>query len=239
MNPHADYRKIEIATMRDYLLGKLPGARADDLEARYFADPSVLRRVKDAERALIGDYLDGRLPEEDTASFVARYENIPALKQVLEEERRKRPAPGPRISFRRPVMIAAPVAVALALGVWFGPQWLSPPVALILTPGVSKAGGSGATLVLPARGPVDLMVQLTEEEGAVSSQYQVRLAEIRPDGTRAPIALPNSFKVSSKQLSVALDSKLLRPGDYIVELIAPDSEVKESYLFRAVSPPHR
>ena len=47
--------------LRAYLLGVLAEARADALEARYVADPSLVEAIRDEEDALIADYLDDRL----------------------------------------------------------------------------------------------------------------------------------------------------------------------------------
>jgi anti-sigma factor RsiW len=69
VEPQTDYREEMIR----YLLGALPDAGRDRLEARYFADPAAHDELVAAEQELIEDYLAGRMAGGLRRRFARRY----------------------------------------------------------------------------------------------------------------------------------------------------------------------
>ena len=208
---------------RAYLLGTLADAHAAEFEDRYFADRSFFVQVKAVERKLIEDYLDGRLPAQDRQRFEARYLRVPALQKTLAGIRRQR-----ALRWGVPLVVAA----ALAVGIWLGPS-LTPtqiPVALVLVPGIAKAGSSTATLVLPAKGSVRLAL-----EEPTAGTFVVRVFAISEDGTRRQMADRSGLRVNaSHQLMLDIEVGTLSPGDYLVEALVGE-EVRDSYMFKAIA----
>ena len=219
MNPHAE------GDARAYLLGNLADQQADEFENLYFADQAFFTQVRAVERKLIADYLDGRLPAEDRQRFEARYLRIPELRRTVARVRRQR---------AQRWGIPALVAAALAVGLWLGPglRTTQTPVALVLAPGISKASGGAATLALPSRAPVQLALEVMADEPS----FTVRIFAISGAGERKLVATQSRLRVNqSHQLLVALEPGLLTPGDYIAEVLVGE-EVRDSYIFKAVSP---
>lgn len=64
--------------LRRYLLGDLPAAERERLEARYFADPGLLDQLQEAEQALLEDALDGRLAPAEREPMQRHYLANPA-----------------------------------------------------------------------------------------------------------------------------------------------------------------
>ncbi len=60
-----------------YLLGTLPEAERDELEARYFRDPALLELLLVTENQLIEDYTDGRLSADERRNFEQNYLQTP------------------------------------------------------------------------------------------------------------------------------------------------------------------
>jgi len=69
MEPQTDYRE----QMTRYLLGALPDAGRDRLEARYFADGAAHDELVAAEQELIEDHLAGRMAGGLRRRFARRY----------------------------------------------------------------------------------------------------------------------------------------------------------------------
>ncbi|MFO0581793.1 MAG: hypothetical protein U0229_05950 [Anaeromyxobacter sp.] len=67
LDGHAD------PSLRRYLLGELPGAEAEALEARYVADPELVERIREAETDLVDDYAAGLLEGAELRAFEGHY----------------------------------------------------------------------------------------------------------------------------------------------------------------------
>ncbi len=72
---------------RDYLLGKLPVAAAEDFEDRFFASEDLLREVEQEQHALVEHYLSGTLSAPDERLFRDRIERSTTLQNKVEVHR--------------------------------------------------------------------------------------------------------------------------------------------------------
>jgi len=242
-------------TVRSYLLGTLEESSAALIEERYFADREFFLLVQALETALIEDYLADRLAAPTKRRFEDRYLSVPDLRRRLEEVRvlhtRHAQAGLPRrIGF---LLVAATVLLCIGgatLWLFRGRMRtdLLPPsttntallASLSLSPGISKGSPApGAELALPSgRGAVRLVLELPGQRSQALCSAQV--SSFSSDGSPTRVwSMPKpewSTPFSGGQhLIVTFDSSVLRRGDYLVELLDTNGQVRESYTFR-VSP---
>jgi anti-sigma factor RsiW len=75
--------KIERSELREYLLGRLPEKKADELDTRLFADDTLHRDLQDEQDLLIEDFLGGRLTEDENTSLSAHIARSPSLQEKV------------------------------------------------------------------------------------------------------------------------------------------------------------
>ncbi len=241
--------------MRDYLLGKLDERLSAGFEERYFADRSFFLELQAAEYALIEEYLRGGLSWGDLRRFKRRYLKVPALRERLEEVRRRGGWAGPA-GHRRAAphwrFAMALVLVVVGLGVWV--RWRSgrgalpvpataipavelPVISLRLTPGLLKGQPSNQDqLALPgSRSTLRLSLDFPGARASFAATVQLYLAG--EAGRSLVWSSPSVASVPAaggQSVNVEIPTALLRRGDYIVEAgAAGDRPV--SYVFHVVS----
>lgn len=80
-----DFNK-QAAEVRQFLLGQLPQASAEELEARVFADHDFAEEVEIIESELIADYHENNLSPEERTLFERKYLTSAANIQVVDYE---------------------------------------------------------------------------------------------------------------------------------------------------------
>ena len=220
--------------IRAYLLGLLPDEQASAIEDRYFTEPAFLAQVKAGEQTLIQDFLNGQLKAQELHSFEARYLAVPALRELVDQAKADR-----RGSRQWLLPVAASLIVASALGVW----WFSNSrptaelAAIHLAPGVTKSASSGTHVILPnPSGSLRFALELPGEKAPLSCN--IRLSEVAVSGSWKQITLPLGAVTSTplaggQQVAFSIHSALLHEGDYVLQLIGPDSAIIDSYVFSA------
>ena len=71
--------------LREFLLGGLSSADAQELEERMFAEDALYRELEEERSALIEDYATGELPGEDAERFKEQCDKSPDLMQQVEQ----------------------------------------------------------------------------------------------------------------------------------------------------------
>jgi hypothetical protein len=189
------------ASIRRYLLGLLPEADAEALEADYLGDPDMFSRVRGVEDDLLDDYAAGRLTRDETGQFESRYLPSPYQRRRVTAARALRLAAGEgrapvagaprRIPWRGPLALAAGLFVAVA-------------VAIALRP-----GRPAAVATAPVRPP-------TPAAAPPSGPPATPSPEATPVASTAPTVTPAAIRVV-----VALSPVLLRGASGPVELRVP------------------
>lgn len=225
-----------IESVRLYLLGTLSDPEASALEDRYFTDRAFLRVVEEIELGLIEEYLDNRLSLADRQRFESRYLQVEALRKKVDDCRLRRSIPSAnRFGFFRSRYVHALATACLmiaAAGLWLTTRQRNiETVALLLTPGVYKSDGSPTPIWHLGAGDAELLLDFP---GPAPSLPRARVSLIELDGTRKPLWESAPLQPSDgSRFSLTIPARLLVPGDYVVELLAEDSAVAESYLFQA------
>lgn len=238
---------IQTETVKRYLLGTLPEVEASAIEERYFTDPLFFNQLRTAEIELIGAYLDKKLPPEEHAQFEGRYLGVPALLEMVNRVRTQRTMSSSVRLRRLRLVLASSIAMLVITGLllrkWQQPQQaeLHPPVNginLFLEPGVTMGPASEAKLLKIPRSVVhvSLIAELPGE--MVSADYVARLKKI--EDNRQPVLWSSNPTRSAprqggQQVTIALDSSIFSPGDYVLELETQDGKVRETYVFRAIA----
>lgn len=234
---------IQPNTLRHYLLGRLDSVEADHLEDDYFVNQQTLLALKTAEQLLIADYLDHRLDELDRGLFEAKYLKVPLLRKCVEEAKRQREIEALQKRTRgRRVVIALAIAAGLSLTIvslrWSPQSPAVSPLAFQLSPGVAKSGAS-AKVNLPQK-PQDICLNLEVAGLNGIGTWRANVFEVSLDGAKTSIV--NNLAVArpsdrnqADRVSVILNSSLLRPGDFIVELVSSDGSTIESFLFQSIA----
>lgn len=235
--------QIQQERMRGYLLGRLSEVDADQLEEEYFFDPEALLALKREEQLLISEYLDNRLLPADRDLFQAKYLKVPELIRCVEEAGRQRQSiplnsRGGRSRIWIGFTLAASLALILLALSWNLKVQELPPLAFQLSPGVAKSGAS-ATIHLPAK-PLDVTFNLELAGPVENLASSASIFEVALDGSRKSIVtkLPKAKRrVSDKSgsFSIVVNSSVLRPGDFVIELLDEQSSLLDSYVFRCVS----
>ena len=241
-------------TVRAYLLGLLDDREASELEARYFMDPAYLRLMQGVEEALIEDYCGGRLSRADRERFEIRYLEVPELRRKLEEVRARLD----RAARQARPRVGRMLSVAFACFVFFaviGVTWryrhaqsgqttmaakapMPAPMAALsirLAPGVAKGpDGKDQELTIPAGGVrVRMTFELPGRSRMVNGSVRFRALDAagRPIiWTSGPVRSETAGSIG--EVTVEPDTSVLRPGDYIAEVVDAGGSVLESYVFR-------
>jgi hypothetical protein len=79
--------EAERQRLREYLLGKMPEDMAAELDARLFADNTLLDELEQERQSLIEDSISSRLTVEEAALFQAQLSRSPELRQKVDEFR--------------------------------------------------------------------------------------------------------------------------------------------------------
>lgn len=234
--------------VKSYLLGEIDDDRAAALEEKYFTDPGFLAQVKAVEDELIEDYLDGRLSPPRKASFENRYLHVPELIARLEAVRSTQAAHR-SVLLRRYLAAAAAVILSCGCLVWYGgrarPKAPSVSIARFsptpaafyvhLTPGVQKGDGAMVQFAQPAEGTkVSLILELPGLSKPVDAIS--KLSTVGVDLRQTPIwrsegTIRSTTVSTGQQLELQLESTLLPPADYILQVESPIGNVLDVYLF--------
>lgn len=244
---------IQVDAVKDFLLGTLPDDQASAIEERYFSDPAFFNEIRRVEIDLICEFLDKELTKEEQEQFRQRYLRVPRLKRLVDEvreQREKNIPPAQSMALRASVMTAALVCIAV-IGFVILRKELAPPVqkasvetrlpgvTLFLEPGVTMGMGSETRkLVLPLQTQrIALIAELPGQ--TVSTDYVARVFSIGRDGTRQNVfsssLIRSVSRTGGQQVTVALSSTDLLPGDYIMELQRTGGNVSEVYVFRVTA----
>lgn len=243
-------KHIQGDAVKSYLLGTLPDNQASAIEERYFTDPAFLNEIRSEEIELICEFLDKKLTEEEQEQFKRRYLQVPKLKKLVDEVRKRREAVPPPRSMRWIVSVAAVVCISV-IGLVVLRKGLAPPVekasvetrlqgaTLFLEPGVTMGAASETRkLVLPSQvQPVSLVAELPGQKA--SMDYLAQVFRIGPDGSRNRVFTSGQIRslprTGGQQVTVKLSSTDLPPGDYIMELQPRGGKVSETYVFRVTA----
>lgn len=230
-----------LSDVKAYLLGTLTEPEATALEARYFTEPAFLDHVRRTEEVLIRAYLAGRLHAAERQSFENRYLREPALMRRLEEVR------STQAVVRRPglgLLVAASVLGLAFVGVWtftrrpvpvasyLQPRPLSALPIVQLSPGMVK--GAAQAKALPEFAPGRLVEFQLELPGQVDvTACSVSLDRVEPDGERTRAwSGTSSGTAPAGYTAVAIESRFLPPGDYVLEVANPVRQIHETYSLR-------
>lgn len=141
---------LQALEIRQFLLGQLPEARAEQLEERIFADPDFGEEVEIVESELIDDYLAGRLAPGDLERFQQTYLKSAAGMGAVEYEGafaefiRAKPRGAEPLRAVEPVQAETAPVESVASPPSNGPQGPSPRgvptwVGRLFTPGLTSA----------------------------------------------------------------------------------------------------
>ncbi len=243
---------IQADIVKSYLLGTLRDDQASALEEHYFTDPAFFNEIRSMEIDLICDFLDEELTEEEQKQFKSRYLQVPRLKKLVDEVRKRR---GENIPRTRPIAlitsVAATLVCILVVGFVVLRNGLAPPVqklpaetrlqgvTLFLEPGVTMGAASETRkLVLSSQvQPVSLIAELPGQ--IVSADYIARVFSIGRHEGRNNVFSSGQIRsvpqTGGQQVTVKLSSTDLPPGDYIMELQQAGGKVSETYVFRVTA----
>jgi hypothetical protein len=239
--------------MRSYLLGTLEPDSAEMIEERYFTDRNFFLFMQAVETALIEDYLAGRLAPLPKRLFEERYLKVPELRRRLDEVR----FGDARIEVPRAIQLNAGMLLAVVLlcicGLTF---WmyktrlmveplphagLDRPVlaTFTLTPGITKAGTGEMVRVPQASGKGDIQFILDLPGGGAPRVCFARLSVFRSGSTPKEMFSTSrpvwpSKVPTGQSFTLLAPASLLQPGDYLAQILGPDDQIIESYLFRVV-----
>jgi hypothetical protein len=246
--------------VRAYLLGKLAEEQKVALEERYFTDRAFFLWVQAVEVGLIDDYLKGRLSGATRELFESRYLQVPALRSRLEEVRERRQAAAPaKPAWRewalRPVLALTLVSLAGA-GMWTyfrlgdrivhpGPtQRPSEPEAITvqLWPGLTKGEANDRMAEFPLPSPArKIRFVLNLPRGSRTGPCLVEISSIENDGrwnrvfTSPPLPVSTSSG-GGQEVSLVIDSGILQPVDYVMQILTPGGLETSSYVVRVTQP---
>jgi hypothetical protein len=242
---------IQFDAVKSYLLRTLPDDQASAIEERYFTDPAFFDEIRRMEIDLICEFLDKELTKEEEEQFRRQYLRVPRLKKLVDEvcEQRKKNIPRSRSMALR-VSLAAALVCIVVIGFVIlrksappiekaSVETRLPGITLFLEPGVTKGAGSETKkLVLPLMAqPISLIAELPGQ--TVSTDYVARVFSIGRDGSRQNVFSSGNIRSVSRtggqQVTVALSSTDLPPGDYIMELQRTAGKVSEVYVFRVAA----
>jgi hypothetical protein len=243
---------IQADAVKDYLLGTLPDDQASAIEERYFTDPTFFNEIRRMEIDLICKFLDKELTKQEQEQFSRRYLRDPRFKRLVDEVRKRREKNIPRShSMALRVSVAAALVCIAVIGFVVLRKGSAPPiqkasveapsqgVTLFLEPGVTMGTGSVTKkLVLPLQEqPIALIAELPGQ--TVSTDYVARVFSIGRDGSRQNVFSSGHIRSVSRtggqQVTVALSSRDLPPGDYMMELQRTGGNVSEAYVFRVTA----
>lgn len=241
--------------VRSYLLGKLTGQEAQEIEDRYFLDRAFFLWIQSVEVGLIEDYLDGKLSRSNVKLFENRYLRVDDLRKKLDEVRRdhvgERPEPAPLRIILAVTALVLLVAGGAILWRYLYEKKSGPPeqlaqatpesIRLDLSPGTAQGEESRmATLQLP---PKHVRVEFTLElpVGTMPVSCLPYVFEIDADGKlnevwHAKVPVTSIRSGTGQQVIFEVDSAQLYRGDFRVELRDVSGTVVDSYLFRVVAP---
>lgn len=243
--------------MRDYLLGKLDAAAAEALELEYFTSGATLLKLRQVEDGLIRDYLNDALSAEDRARFEARREELPALETKIAAVRQRGEKELRRRRWR--LAIAVPLAACLAIamiGMWWYSYHRHPypaheiaqtgnpgqiqPITLVLSPGVARGPAEKETTLTLSAVPFSLrlVAQLWGSSGSLNTTG--KLFRVKPDSSRQLVwqsggSVPVQGVQGGGTATFELNSSLLSPGLYQLDVSRTDGPVLNSYNFRTVA----
>lgn len=242
---------IETKTVKEYLLGALPDDEAMAIEERYFTNRLFFNEIRCVELALISDYLDGILAPSQRKQFESKYLRVPELRKLVEEMRERRSAAASsarrhllRLGFAAALVCLAVMALVIILRHPKETQRASletrpTGIRLFLEPGVTKGQGTQTQeLILPpAVQPVTVIAELPGQKS--SADYIAQIFNLDSDGARKVIWTSGPVRsvprTGGQEITVALPSSSFSPGDYILELKAEGTRVREAYVFRVTS----
>jgi hypothetical protein len=242
--------------VRSYLLGKLTGEEAQEIEDRYFRDRAFFLWVQSVEVGLIEDYLDGKLSRANVKCFEGRYLRVEDLRKKVDEVQAIHVGRAVEPALRKAIFAVAAVALVITSAIVWRylyekkgaarlptqlAQATPETIRVDLSPGTAQGSESRmTTLQLPAKNvPVEFALELPG--GAVSVSCVPYIFEIDAEGklreiwrARAPvISTPLS---TGQQVRFVVDSSQFHHGDFTIELREASGMVVDSYLFRILAP---
>ena len=194
---------------RDYLLGRLPDAEAELLEAELVENDDLCMTVGSIEDDLFDAFATGRLTDADRAAFASRYRGDGARERiVMSDALRTRSRNSNVVPMRRGTPFGLAIAAAVAL-MAVGVAWFASRPAEV--PDVAPRTASAPALK-PSSGPAPVLVPLIVEIGTGT----------RAEGETRTLDVPKQAAIV--ELRVPLD-----PGEsyesYTIELRDAQSRI--------------
>ncbi len=233
----------ESKIIRQYLLGELPETERQELEQRLFADDEFFDRLLDFENELFDGYARGELSAADKQLFETRFQANPQAAEQLAFARSLARMGANAGGGARPLhrsrwlwtLAATAALLALAAGIAFERRQMpaAPPAVFAIALPTSLERGAGpaaAAVVVPVDTQlVTLDLTIGPHEPYATYSVAVRTArggEVAKFSGLAPVTL-----AGSRTVEVLLQSALLPPGQYEIELSGGDgTPVGFSYL---------
>ncbi|MDX2029219.1 MAG: hypothetical protein SF339_01020 [Blastocatellia bacterium] len=148
-----------------YLLGDLPEAEREALEAQWFSDSDAFERVWESENRLVDGYVRGRLSADERARFESHYLASPVHRRRVEAARQLLAAADAQAPEREMSFLGR-------IAAWFR---LSPIPQYALAAGVLLAAGA--------------IFWLLRERGRMRSEHELRIAAERIERERVEAEL--------------------------------------------------
>jgi len=232
-----------------YLLAEMSEEERAQMEERLVSDPSFFDVTASVEDDLIMQFVRGDLDSGKLSRFNEVYMNSPSKRARVESARAWRQAVHDAAGARSPravnsgwlrfATIAAAAAVIVVAVLWYSPRkrLVPPPVAtpaqftekisyaaFALEPGLTRSQG-GTQISLP-QGIAEVHFELAAANPSAHKSYTAVL------GTpERPAAWTGQVSPKEASLLAVVPAKVLRPGDYTLELRG-DGEDVATYSFR-------
>jgi hypothetical protein len=232
-----------------YLLADVSEEESSQMEERLVHDPSFFDVVASVEDDLIMQFVRGDLESSKLSRFNEVYMNSPAKRARVESARAWRQAVRDAAGTRSPravnsgwlrfATLAAAAVVIIVAVLWWSPRKhpVPPPLAtpaqftekisyasFALEPGLTRSQG-GTQISLPP-GTTEVHFELAVANASAHKSYTAVL------GTpERPAAWTSSVSAKDGSLLAVVPAKVLRPGDYTLELRAGREDVA-TYAFR-------
>lgn len=236
-----ELRTDDETTLREYLLGRLPGEAAESLESELLENEDLFEKVRIIETELYDDFAAGRLSSTDQQAFLARSRSHAARSRFVFATTLQGRAAATRIATFRPraarlVLAAAAIAV-VAIGLAFvsmrtkvpvtappqtagttepAPVAIHSParaVAFTITLGSSRSGAEKNILSIPA-GVTDVELVARLHAADVYDSYEVDVRNVTGESVWQQSNLHATATADARTLVALVPADRLRAGTY-------------------------
>lgn len=230
-------------TLREYLLGRLSGERAESLEAELLENEDLYEKVRIIETELYDDFSAGRLSATDQQAFLARYSGHAARSRFVFANTLHGRAAATRIATFRPraarIVLAAAAIAVVAIGLAYVAMRRETPVtvpsqmarrvepptvavpaparaiAFTITLGSTRAPGDANALSIPAGvATVELDVRLHAED--VYDSYAIDVRDVTGKSVWQQSGLRATAATDARTIEALVPAERLVAGSYEV-----------------------